>query len=185
MLKKWLLLIILFRTLTSCLSPLETTIKRREHVKERILRLLNKYPDILKADTVTVYKRDTSVTERLIIRHDTVVLPVEYIDSTIGMKYDSLYVIQEGLLTINAELKSINGKNELRLKVTKAKEVVYISDTIVLHDTTFLTQIKTEYTKTLDLEPSFLWSLWFTFKSWLWLVILLAAFIITFKMLKK
>lgn len=166
----------------SCLTPYERNISRQEKAKNKIDKLFKSFPDLLKADTLTLVKSDTIINERDIIIRDSIVVPKEVIDSSINFKYDSLYKVHQANLDI---LFTISKDNKAHFIVTKKEQVIYKLDTIKVTDTIIKTNTITEYKTIVNTEKSFLWSAWLLIRPWLWLILLLLIVITTIYSLKR
>ena len=173
---KYTIYFMLLLIFTACISPLEKHVKKREKAKERISSILRDFPELLSSDTMYLTKIDTHVTERVITFRDSIYIPKEVLDTSVQIQFDSIYTLHKGNLDVVFQLKK---DRTILLDIINKARTIYYTDTIRIHDTTFNTVTKIEYRTTIDTKPSFWWSLW------LWLVILVAAFIIIYKLTRK
>ena len=172
-----IIILFLILVLNSCRTPAEFRARKLMNAKNKIDRLVLKFPELKVTKDTTYYLSDTTIINRTKYINDSVFIAGgTTIDTILQLgSIDSVFTI----FAKNIELKLLKlANNNIKATVSVVPHYIYEVDTLYSKDTIFRDKIIIKNTEIINTEKSFWWSLWFTLKGWLWYILIILGIII-------
>lgn len=180
------LLIVLL--LSSCVSTQELNQRKLERAKRKMDRLIMNNPSLMNESSSITIKHDTLINNRVIHVKDSIYIPGSVrLDTLVQFKSnDSIIISHNNLLVELLRLGADkSGKDQFKVNIKEVPRYIYEIDTLLLRDTVFMIETNKEQKIILDTKPSFLWSLWFQIKGWLWFILIIVAILVILRIIFK
>jgi hypothetical protein len=174
--------------LSSCTSSQEISQRKLERAKRKMDKLILNNPSLIKESSSTTIKYDTVINNRVIHVKDSIYIPGSVkIDTLVQFKSnDSIIISHNNLLVELLRLGADkSGRDQFKVNVKETPRYIYRIDTLTVRDTVFMTETNKIKTITIDTKPSFLWSLWFQVKGWLWFILIIVAILVILRIIFK
>ncbi len=176
------LLLIIF-ILGSCTSTAKLHRNKVRKAKNKIERLVQKYPELKSSSDTTSIVRDTIVESKVVINTDSVYINGgTIVDTVIQFNVDSTFYAK--FEDISVRLEEIGG-GQVRANISRTPHYIYYTDTIQYTDTVFVNTINTVKTDIISTEKSFWWSLWDQVSGWIWWVLIIVAILLIMMMTRR
>tara|TARA_R100000951_G_scaffold116715_2_gene130051 strand:+ start:583 stop:1143 length:561 start_codon:yes stop_codon:yes gene_type:complete len=171
-----LVFVILLALCTSCTNASKLHRKKVNKAKDRIAKLVQKYPELKSSNDTTYFIIDTITKEKIVIHKDSIFIKGDIIvDTVISLNVDSIFSAKFD--DIKVELYEMGG-GQVRANIIREDHYIHYTDTIKLTDTIYKEQIKTVQTDIISTEKSFWWSLWDQVSGWIWWVLIIVAILL-------
>lgn len=169
-------------SMVSCLTQSEITKRKKERAKDKITKILNKYPDLTETNIDTIIKYDTIINNKVIFEIDTFTLPGS--DTTIYLKDSSSSLIDTIYFPNKIDYVIINKLNKT-IRLTQKPKIFYIHDTLFFRDTIINHTITIEKEKIINVTKDFWFNLWLAIKKWIWWILIIAGIILILTVIIK
>jgi hypothetical protein len=158
----------------SCKSQEELSKLRKERAKQKINKIIDRYPDLASYQIDTVIRYDTIINNKIITEVDTIILPavldtISILDTT--KRIDTFYLNNKtDYVIINKDNKTVT--------VNLKPKTYYIHDTIRFSDTIVNTVEHIKIQKVVDTTKDFWFNLWLSIKSWIWWILIILGILL-------
>lgn len=178
-----LIFVVLLALCASCTSAGKLHRKKVGKAKDKITKLVQKYPELKSSVDTTYLVRDTITKEKVVIHKDSIFIKGDVVvDTVINLNVDSIFSAKFD--DIRVELQEIGG-GQVRANIIREDHYIHYTDTIKLTDTIYREQIKVVQTDIISTEKSFWWSLWDQVNGWIWWVLIIVAILLILGTVRK
>ena len=178
-----LIFVILLALCASCTRAGKIHRNKVGKAKNRIAKLVQKYPELKSSVDTTYVVRDTITKDRIIVNVDSIYIEGKtIIDTVLTLNVDSIFSAKFD--DIRVELYEMGG-GQVRANIIREDHYIHYTDTIKLTDTIYREQIKVVQTDIISTEKSFWWSLWDSVSGWIWWVLIIVAILLILGTVRK